>query len=87
MPEDELSAHIASRLEVERILLGVGDGAVALRAGVVLGAGSTSFEIIRQIATLFLVQPVPLVDAAARYSRWRSPTCSARSPRRSRTTR
>ena len=35
------------------------DGAVALRAGVVIGAGSTSFEIIRQIATLFLVQPVP----------------------------
>lgn len=60
VPEDELSAHIASRLEVERILLGVGEGAVALRAGVVLGAGSTSFEIIRQIATLFLVQPVPL---------------------------
>ncbi len=35
------------------------DGAVALRAGVVIGAGSTSFEIIRQVATLFLVQPVP----------------------------
>ena len=35
------------------------DDAVALRAGVVLGAGSTSFEIIRQVATLFLVQPVP----------------------------
>lgn len=59
VPEDELSAHIASRLEVERILLGATDGAVALRAGVVLGAGSTSFEIIRQVATLFLVQPVP----------------------------
>ncbi len=60
VPESQLSAHIASRLEVERILLGSGDGAVALRAGVVLGAGSTSFEIIRQIATLFLVQPVPV---------------------------
>ncbi|NYE35930.1 uncharacterized protein YbjT (DUF2867 family) [Nocardioides cavernae] len=59
VPEDELSAHIASRLEVERILLGATDGAVALRAGVVIGAGSTSFEIIRQVATLFLVQPVP----------------------------
>ncbi len=60
VPEAELSAHIASRLEVERILLGTGDGAVALRAGVVLGAGSTSFEIIQQISTLFLVQPVPV---------------------------
>lgn len=60
VPEAELSAHIASRLEVERILLGATEDAVALRAGVVLGAGSTSFEIIRQIATLFVVQPVPL---------------------------
>ncbi len=59
VPEGELSAHISSRLEVERILLGASEGAVALRAGVVIGAGSTSFEIIRQIATLFLVQPVP----------------------------
>lgn len=59
VPEADLSAHIASRLEVERILLGATDGAVALRAGVVIGAGSTSFEIIRQIATLFPVQPVP----------------------------
>ena len=57
--EADLSAHIASRLEVERILLGALDGTVALRAGVVVGAGSTSFEIIRQIATLFPVQPVP----------------------------
>lgn len=59
VPEDELSAHISSRLEVERILLGASEDAVALRAGVVIGAGSTSFEIIRQVATLFLVQPVP----------------------------
>ena len=59
VPEADLSAHISSRLEVERILLGSTDEAVALRAGVVIGAGSTSFEIIRQVATLFLVQPVP----------------------------
>ena len=60
VPEAALSAHIASRLEVERILLDATEDAVALRAGVVLGAGSTSFEIIKQIATLFVVQPVPL---------------------------
>ena len=42
VPEDELSAHIASRLEVERILRGASDDAAALRAGVVIGAGSTS---------------------------------------------
>ncbi len=60
VPEEELSEHIASRLEVERILLAASDGAVALRAGVVLGAGSTSFEIIRQISALFVVQPIPV---------------------------
>jgi uncharacterized protein YbjT (DUF2867 family) len=59
VPDSELSAHIASRLEVERILLAATPDAVALRAGVVIGAGSTSFEIIRQVATLFPVQPVP----------------------------
>src|SRR6476469_9989831 len=59
-PERELSAHISSRLEVERILLATEAETAALRAGVVIGAGSTSFEIISQIATLFVVQPVPL---------------------------
>ena len=62
VPMDELSRHIASRLEVEQVL----DQAqsqdctvLSLRAGVVLGAGSTSFEVIRQLATLLVVQPVP----------------------------
>ena len=32
---------------------------LSLRAGVVIGAGSTSFEVIRQLSTLLLVQPVP----------------------------
>lgn len=62
VPAQDFSRHIASRLEVEEVL----DHAqtaertvLALRAGVVLGAGSTSFEVIRQLATLLLVQPVP----------------------------
>ncbi len=85
--ESDLSAHIASRLEVERILLGSGVSAVALRAGVVIGAGSTSFEIIQQIATLFLVQPVPTwmhssvqpvaISDVLRASRTRWPTTSS----------
>jgi uncharacterized protein YbjT (DUF2867 family) len=61
-PEDELSKHIHSRLEVEQVLSEAASATtsvVALRAGVVLGAGSTSFEVIRQLATLLLVQPVP----------------------------
>ena len=32
---------------------------LSLRAGVVIGAGSTSYEVIRQLSTLLLVQPVP----------------------------
>ncbi|MBD8868121.1 NAD(P)H-binding protein [Nocardioides donggukensis] len=56
---DGLSAHLASRLEVEEILLAASASTTSLRAGVVLGAGSTSFEIIRQMASALLVQPVP----------------------------
>ncbi|CAM3702838.1 NAD(P)H-binding protein [Nocardioides zeicaulis] len=59
VPERELSRHISSRLDVERVLLASGTSAVALRAGVVIGAGSTSYEVVRQVATLFVVQPVP----------------------------
>lgn len=56
---DRLSPHLASRLEVEEELLAANCSGLALRAGVVLGAGSTSFEVIRQLATLLLVQPIP----------------------------
>jgi uncharacterized protein YbjT (DUF2867 family) len=59
-PEDELSAHVASRLDVERILLESEARVLSVRAGVVIGAGSTSFEILRQTASTLLVLPVPL---------------------------
>ncbi len=61
-PADELSRHISSRLEVEEVLAEAASercSVLSLRAGVVIGAGSTSFEVIRQLATLLLVQPVP----------------------------
>ena len=32
---------------------------LTIRAGVVIGAGSTSYEVVRQLASLLLVQPVP----------------------------
>ncbi len=32
---------------------------LSVRAGVVIGAGSTSYEVVRQLASLLLVQPVP----------------------------
>lgn len=59
VPEEELSRHLASRLEVEQILTEARCSTLALRAGVVVGAGSTSFEVIHQIAALLVVQPVP----------------------------
>lgn len=55
-----LSPHLSSRHEVEELLAGSGRSTLSLRAGVVIGAGSTSFEIIRQLGTLLVVQPVPL---------------------------
>ena len=62
VPAEELSRHISSRLEVEQVLAEAADdrcSVLSLRAGVVVGAGSTSFEVIRQLSTLLLVQPVP----------------------------
>ena len=59
---EDLSRHIYSRLEVEQALAEAATperSVLSLRAGVVIGAGSTSFEVIRQLATLLLVQPVP----------------------------
>ncbi len=61
-PLEDLSRHISSRLEVEQVLQEAATDRVSvlsLRAGVVIGAGSTSFEVIRQLSTLLVVQPVP----------------------------
>lgn len=60
VPRDDLSPHIASRLEVEEELLRSTASNVALRAGVIVGAGSTSFEVIRQLGTLLVIQPIPM---------------------------
>ena len=71
--DEELSEHITSRREVEQILSGTPATVVALRAAVLLGSGSTSFEIIRQVSERLpvhtvptwmdsMVQPIALVD-------------------------
>ena len=57
--EDELSEHITSRLEVEQILSDAPATVVVLRAAVLLGSGSTSFEIIRQVSERMPVHTVP----------------------------
>ncbi|MFT3835005.1 MAG: tryptophan-rich sensory protein [Micropruina sp.] len=48
-PEGELSQHLASRVEVGEILLGGAVPAAVLQAGVVLGAGSASFDMLRHL--------------------------------------
>ena len=71
--QDDLSEHLRSRREVESILL---DGAptTALRAGIVIGDGSISWEILRQLVERLPVmitprwvqtktQPIALADA------------------------
>ena len=72
--DGELSAHITSRREVEGILRDSFATVVVLRAAVLIGSGSTSFEIIRQVSERMpvhtiptwmdsTVQPVAVVDA------------------------
>lgn len=45
----QLSRHLASRAEVGEILIGSGIETVVLQAGIVIGAGSASFEMIRHL--------------------------------------
>jgi uncharacterized protein YbjT (DUF2867 family) len=55
----ELSDHITSRREVETILSGSSATVLTLRAAVVVGSGSTSFEIVRQVSERMPVHTVP----------------------------
>ncbi|MGW5237747.1 tryptophan-rich sensory protein [Monashia sp. NPDC004114] len=48
-PLSELSDHLRSRVEVGRILLDSPVAAVVLQAGVVLGSGSASFDMLRHL--------------------------------------
>jgi uncharacterized protein YbjT (DUF2867 family) len=54
-----LSAHLRSRLEVEEILLGAVPGSTALRASIVIGAGSSSFRILVRLVERLRVLPMP----------------------------
>ena len=55
----DLSRHIASRLEVEEILGSTPAVTVTVRAAVLMGSGSTSFEVIRQVSERLPLQTVP----------------------------
>lgn len=64
--ETELSKHLASRKKVEDILSGARFALTTLRAGIIVGSGSASFEIIRD-----LVEKLPVMVAP----RWLNTRC------------
>lgn len=63
---EKLSSHLESRLRVEEILDSGTVPLTALRAGIIIGSGSASFEIIRD-----LVEKLPVMIAP----RWVSTRC------------
>ncbi|UOY00551.1 NAD(P)H-binding protein [Blastococcus sp. PRF04-17] len=73
---EELSPHLRSRTEVAEILLGSGVPTAVLRAAVVLGSGSASFEMLRYLTERL---PVMVTPAGCRAGSSRSPsgTCCA----------
>ncbi len=64
--EEKLSKHLESRLQVEHILDSSKVPLTALRAGIIIGSGSASFEIIRD-----LVEKLPVMVAP----RWLKTRC------------
>lgn len=60
VPQGTLSAHLRSRHEVEQILLEAAVPTVVLRAAMIIGSGSTSFELLRRLSQrLPVLTPVP----------------------------
>src|SRR3954468_15788461 len=57
--EEELSPHLRSRTEVAEILLGSGVPTVVLRAAIILGSGSASFEVLRYLTERLPVMVTP----------------------------
>nr|WP_296772538.1 NAD(P)H-binding protein [Rhodococcus sp. (in: high G+C Gram-positive bacteria)] len=57
--DEELSEHLASRADVGKALDHDGIELVWLRAAIVLGAGSTSYEMLRYLADRLLILPLP----------------------------
>lgn len=59
-PEDApLSPHLCSRVEVGRTLMASGVPTIVLQAGVVIGSGSASFEMVRHLTEVLPYMPAP----------------------------
>ncbi|WP_329377397.1 SDR family oxidoreductase [Streptomyces sp. NBC_01716] len=59
VPERNLSPHLRSRTEVGRILLGSRVPTTVLRAAVIIGSGSASFEMLRYLTERLPVMVTP----------------------------
>jgi uncharacterized protein YbjT (DUF2867 family) len=60
VPQDaRTSTHLASRLEVERILLEAAPSSTALRASIIVGAHSSSFRILVRLIERLRLLPFP----------------------------
>ncbi|MDQ1182055.1 NAD(P)H-binding protein [Rhodococcus sp. SORGH_AS_0301] len=57
--DEDLSDHITSRLQVEEVFLNSSVPATVFRAAIILGSGSTSFELVRRMVERLPVTPVP----------------------------
>lgn len=58
-PDGELSAHLASRVEVGQILLDSGVPTAVLQAATIIGEGSASFRMLRHLTTRLPVMVAP----------------------------
>ncbi|WP_233526321.1 SDR family oxidoreductase [Actinomadura spongiicola] len=58
-PDEELSPHLRSRAEVGRIMLDHGPPTVWLRAAVIIGSGSASFEMLRYLTERLPIMVTP----------------------------
>ena len=58
-PAGRESPHLGSRLEVENLLLEAVPGSTALRASIVIGAGSSSFRLLVRLVERLRVMPLP----------------------------
>ncbi len=56
---DDLSAHLRSRHEVERVLSESEFGLTVLRAAIIVGEGSASFRLVRQLSSRLPVMITP----------------------------
>ncbi len=79
-------AHLASRLAVEQMLLDAVPGSVALRASIVIGAGSRSFRFLVRLVERLPLLALPVMARAShpadRRARRRSSCSRAPRPRR-----